>query len=140
MKRLVAILALGIALAPAQAGALELKLLGEPLRLDITESLFTSYHGDLGYLKSEEDRFNRKTDNYAFWDLLNRLNVDLAWGHWRLATRFDIAVYFGTPSGSCGSSLTTKASQQAGASLRFANAQAAAHTAQMEARRKAAAR
>jgi hypothetical protein len=37
-------------------------------------------------------------------------------------------------------SLTTKASQQAGASLRFANAQVAAHTAQMEVRRKAAAR
>ena len=35
-------------------------------------------------------------------------------------------------------SLTTKASHQAGASLRFANAQVAAHTAQMEARRKAA--
>jgi hypothetical protein len=37
-------------------------------------------------------------------------------------------------------SLATKASQQAGASLRFANAQVAAHAAQMEARRKAAAR
>ena len=37
-------------------------------------------------------------------------------------------------------SLTTKASQQAGASLRFANAQVTAHTAQVEARRKAAAR
>ena len=37
-------------------------------------------------------------------------------------------------------SLTTKASQQGRASLRFANAQVAAHTAQMEARRKAAAR
>jgi len=36
-------------------------------------------------------------------------------------------------------SLTTKASQQAGASLRFANAQVAAHTAQLEARRKASA-
>jgi hypothetical protein len=37
-------------------------------------------------------------------------------------------------------SLTTKTSQQAGASLRFANAQVTAHTAQMEARRKAVAR
>lgn len=37
-------------------------------------------------------------------------------------------------------SLTTKASQQAGASLRFANAQVAAHTAQMEAHRKATSR
>ena len=37
-------------------------------------------------------------------------------------------------------SLATKASQQASASLRFANAQVAALTAQMEARRKAAAR
>jgi hypothetical protein len=37
-------------------------------------------------------------------------------------------------------SLTAKASHQAGASLRFANAQVAAHTAQMEARRKAAPR
>ena len=35
-------------------------------------------------------------------------------------------------------SLTTKASQQAGASLRFASAQVAAHTAQTEARRNAA--
>jgi len=37
-------------------------------------------------------------------------------------------------------SLATKASQQAGASLRFANAQVAAHTAQLEARRKASPR
>jgi hypothetical protein len=37
-------------------------------------------------------------------------------------------------------SLATKTSQQARASLRFANAQVAALTAQMEARRKAAAR
>ncbi|HEX3759600.1 MAG TPA: hypothetical protein VHW23_12885 [Kofleriaceae bacterium] len=37
-------------------------------------------------------------------------------------------------------SLTTKASQQAGASLRFANAQVTAHAAQMEARREAAER
>jgi hypothetical protein len=37
-------------------------------------------------------------------------------------------------------SLTTKASQQAEASLRFANAQVAAHAAQAEARRKAVAR
>jgi hypothetical protein len=37
-------------------------------------------------------------------------------------------------------SLTTKASQQAEASLRFANAQVAAHAAQTEARRKAVAR
>ena len=37
-------------------------------------------------------------------------------------------------------SLATKASEQASASLRFANAQVAALTAQMEARRKAAAR
>ena len=37
-------------------------------------------------------------------------------------------------------SLTTKASEQASASLRFANAQVAAHVAQMEARRKAPAR
>jgi hypothetical protein len=36
--------------------------------------------------------------------------------------------------------LTTKASQQASASLRFANAQVSALTGQMEARRKAAAR
>jgi hypothetical protein len=37
-------------------------------------------------------------------------------------------------------SLTTKASQQASASLQFANAQVTALTAEMEARRKAAAR
>jgi hypothetical protein len=37
-------------------------------------------------------------------------------------------------------SLATKASQQAGASLRFASAQVAAHAAQIEARRKAVAR
>jgi hypothetical protein len=36
-------------------------------------------------------------------------------------------------------SLATKTSEQASASLRFANAQVSAHTAQMEARRKAAA-
>jgi hypothetical protein len=36
-------------------------------------------------------------------------NVDLAWRNWRLATRFDTAVYFGEPAGSCGPEATTPA-------------------------------
>jgi hypothetical protein len=85
----------------ARADAFTFRLLKQPLRLDITESLFSSYHGDLGDLKVEHDRFGRAT-NPRFFDLLNRLNVDVAWKNWRLATRFDTAVYFDTPKGSCG--------------------------------------
>ena len=44
------------------------------------------------------------------WDLLNKLNVDIAWKNWRLATRFDTGVFFDTLPGSCGPEKTTPAS------------------------------
>lgn len=117
MKRLTALLVLGIAIAPASAGAIELKLFDEPLRLDITESLFAAYHGNLGVddgtanppgLIVERDKTGTHPENH-FYDILNRLNVDLSWRRFRLATRWDTAVFFDTPAGSCGPPATTMA-------------------------------
>jgi hypothetical protein len=83
-------------LLASPADAFTFRIKGETLRLDITESLFTSYHGDLGYLVTETDNTpkHRPTTNYRFFDVLNRLNIDLAWKNLRLFTRFDTAVYF----------------------------------------------
>ncbi len=86
--------------APASSNALEFKLFGQPLRLDITESLFSSYHGDLGYLITERDSTGAHPENH-FYDILNRLNAVLAWKEFRLAVRIDSAGYFDTPPNSC---------------------------------------
>src|SRR5438132_3959910 len=104
MKSVVIALVLACA---APAGAFTFRIKGQALRLDITESLFTAYNGDLGSLVIEKDRSGRATNNYRFFDILNRLNVDLAWKNLRLFTRFDTAVYFATPEGSCGPDTTT---------------------------------
>jgi hypothetical protein len=98
---LAALAGLAVALAAADARALELKLLGQPLRIDITESFTAAYHGDFGYMIIERDNTLPPTgpapqlENH-FYDVTNRLNVDIAWKRWRLATRFDTGVYFGT--------------------------------------------
>src|SRR5262249_7052630 len=47
--------------------------------------------------------------NFRFFDIMNRLNVDLAWKNLRFFTRFDTAVYFDILDGACGDPLTTKA-------------------------------
>jgi hypothetical protein len=100
---------LALLLASTSAQAIEFHILKEPLRLDITESLFASYHGDLGYLITERDNANIKHPENHFYDILNKLNVDLAWRRLRLAFRFDSAGYIDVPDGSCGPTATTPA-------------------------------
>jgi hypothetical protein len=111
MRLLFRLLVLAVALAyAAPASAFTFHIKGQALRLDITETTFAAYNGDLGSLIIQKDKFNRDTNNYHFYDIINRLNVLLAWKNWRLFTRFDTAVYFDTPNGSCGPDLTTPAS------------------------------
>jgi Family of unknown function (DUF6029) len=103
----------------APANAFTFRVKGQTLRLDITESFYSAYNGDLGGLIIEKDKFDRATTNYRFIDILNRLNVDLAWKNLRFFTRFDTAVYFdwngdtqsfdAPPHGGCGPELTTPA-------------------------------
>ncbi len=103
-------------LAAAPASALEFHILKEGLRLDITESLFSSYHGDLGGLvvtrelngmDAAGNPIYRNLPENHFYDILNKLNATLAWRRFRLATRFDTGVFFDTPNGSCGPPATT---------------------------------
>lgn len=86
-----------VLLQAARASAIDLHLGKENLRLDITESLFLAYHGDLGGLEIEHDINNKPQPENHFWDLLNRLNVALAWREWRLFFRGDTSLYFDTP-------------------------------------------
>jgi hypothetical protein len=94
--------------SPGRSEALEFHIGKEQLRLHIIETLSTSYHGDLPpLLISETDGNGRPTDDFRFFDILNRLNVDLSWRNFRLWTRFDTAAYFGFPKGGCGPTATT---------------------------------
>ena len=107
-RRVAFLLALAVA---TPASAVEFHIKTEGLRLDITESLFTSYHGDLNgspnyALIVSHDATGMATPENTFVDLLNRLNVTLAWRRFRLATRFDTGVFFDTPNGSCGPAAT----------------------------------
>jgi hypothetical protein len=95
--------------AARPARAIEFRLWNEPLRLGIVESLFASYHGDLGPgLISEVDANGKPIVGSHFYNVLNKLNVDLTWRRLRFATRFDTAVFFDTPDGSCGPDASTK--------------------------------
>jgi hypothetical protein len=95
-------IALALALlASARASAIEFHIKSEGLRLDITESLYSAYHGDLGYLIVETDAKGLPHPENHFYDLLNKLNVALQWRNWRLYTRFDSAGFFDTPPLSC---------------------------------------
>lgn len=87
--------------ASVRAEAIEFRIKNEGLRLDIIESLYASYHGDLGYLVTERDANGVQYPERRFIDILNRLNVNLQWRRFRLATRWDTAVYFLNPDGSC---------------------------------------
>jgi len=100
----VAVVALG---APRRAEALNFRIKGQSFRLDITESLFSSYRGDLGSLVIERTRDGQRVVGAHFYDLINRLNLTLAWKKLRFFTRFDTAVYFDTPNGACGDPTTT---------------------------------
>jgi hypothetical protein len=114
MRRIL-LAALVVLWASARADAFTFQLLGQPLRLDVTESTYAAYYGNLAApgaaykLISETDKYGRSTGNFMVWDIVNKLNVDVAWKHWRLATRWDTAVYFDRPSGSCGPEKTTPA-------------------------------
>ncbi len=68
----------------APAHAVEFRLLGEPLRLDITESLYLNYHGDPG---------NGDPAAVNYEELMSRLNVQLAWRRWLVGVRWDAAAY-----------------------------------------------
>jgi hypothetical protein len=85
----------------APVHAIELHIRTEGLRLDITESLFAAYHGDLGALIVTQDALGRPTPENQYVDLLNRLDAVLSWRRFRLATRFDTAVFLDTVGGAC---------------------------------------
>lgn len=105
--RLGALVAIGLGLA-ASARAVELRLWDQPLRVGVVESLYASYHGDLGPgLVVETDASGMPTTTPRFVDLQSRLNVDLGWRRFRAFTRFDSAAYLLRPAGSCGPEATT---------------------------------
>ncbi len=83
MKRLAAALLIVAAVAPP-SHAIELKILNEPLRLDVTESLFLNWHGDLK---------NGDPASGDYYELLSRLNVQLAWRGFLIGFRYDTAGY-----------------------------------------------
>ena len=95
-------------LTPSTAWAIRFSILKENFTLNITETMFVAYHGDLGAaLAVETDVMGRPTEQLRFADLLNRLNVDLTWRRFRLWTRFDTAAYLYRPKGACGPDATT---------------------------------
>jgi hypothetical protein len=91
------------------AAAFPFHIKKEDLRLDITESLFADYRGDLGAMIVEKDDQGTPLVGKHFYDILSRLNIALSWRNWRLSLRFDSAGYFDTPAGSCGPDATTVA-------------------------------
>ena len=74
------LLALLLVAAPAEAFPVRIPGLEEPLRIDITNSLYLDYHLDNGDDVAD--------DNY--FDLRNRLNLDLSLGDYTLGGRFDM--------------------------------------------------
>lgn len=75
-------------LLQAQAHAFEFRAGKQAFRLDFTESMFLSYHGDTGSADPTEK-------NYG--ELLNRLNWQLTWRRLVLGVRLDTAAYVHTP-------------------------------------------
>jgi hypothetical protein len=111
VRRLLVAVAIAFAASPAQA--IEFHIKKEGLRLDIIESLTAAYHGDLGSLITESQRMSvdpmaplLRLPERHFYDIINRLNVNLQWRRFRLATRWDTAVYFDTPPMSCAATST----------------------------------
>lgn len=93
--------ALLVLLSALPSQAIEFHIKSEGLRLDLTESLWFAYHGDLGALVVTQDALGRPTPENHFYDLLNRLDAVLSWRSFRLATRFDTAVFLDTVPGAC---------------------------------------
>lgn len=99
----------GALLCARPAAALDFKVGGESLRLDITESMWLAWHADNGnsVLRpgpacppgSRTPACNTgdvTDDNYG--EVLNRLNAQLAWRRFLLSARFDSGYWFNTPS------------------------------------------
>jgi hypothetical protein len=97
-----------VALTAARAGAIELRLWNQPLRVGIVESLNAAYHGDLGPgLRTETDINGMATNSPRFVDIQSRLNIDIGWRRFRAFTRFDTAAYPDRPAGACGPDAST---------------------------------
>jgi len=73
---------------PSSARALDFRIKGEALRLDLTESMYLAAHLDDG-------SSDVTTLNYG--ELLNRLYAQLAWRHFLFSVRFDSGAWFHTP-------------------------------------------
>jgi hypothetical protein len=80
-------LLLGLA---APAGAVNLRIGEEQLRLDISETLIFAYHFD---------NLNQTYADDRYYEVQSRLNLGLAYKNWRLAVRVDTSLYFN--HGSC---------------------------------------
>jgi uncharacterized protein DUF6029 len=94
-----------LALVAPPARAIELHIHDEVLRLEISETLVTSYNGDLGYMVTSRDASDPPGTvthpERHFYDIINKLNASLQWRRFRLSTRFDTALWFDTPPMSC---------------------------------------
>lgn len=103
MKRFALLALVAVVLSASRAEAIRFSILKEKFTLNITETMFIAYHGDLGPgLAVETDTMGRPTEQLRFADLLNRLNIDMTWRRFRLWTRFDTAAYMYKPAGACG--------------------------------------
>ena len=87
-RALVRIVIASALLGAAPARAFDFKVGNQPLRLDLTESLYASYHGDNG-TPDPTDK------NYG--EVLNRLNAQLAWSRFLFQIRFDSGAWMHTP-------------------------------------------
>lgn len=89
-RRLLPLALLALVLAwPGRAGAIPIDIPGldEPLRIDVVNSLFFDSHWD------NEDQDDTNDD---YFDIRDRLNLDLSLGDYTLGGRFDLA-YFPDP-------------------------------------------
>ncbi len=89
MRRVAAALLLvaGLLAAP-RAHAIDLRLFGEPLRLDVTESLQLGWRGDPG---------NGDASSAYYGEGYSRLNLQAAWRDWLFAVRLDSSGYVSAP-------------------------------------------
>lgn len=90
MRQLRFSLGLGLVLGclALPAGAMEARLFGEPLRLDLTESLYLNAHLDPG---------NGDPSSAYYGEVISKLNVQAAWRAWLLSTRLDSSGYVSAP-------------------------------------------
>ena len=82
--------AIALAVAPARAVDLP-RALGDPIRLDVTETSVVAQRYDAREGESPPDH------GYGAW--LNRLNAALRWREWTLGVRLDSSLYWRRPDG-----------------------------------------